>query len=109
MLIGDNEIFTDQFIRDGAYRGQRPAHEELLLKAIEGFALSEDLLHIRSKMIQIRILKETSPLAKIFWRIFTILLAPAVIIAFGVFRMVIRRDKRSAYRKLLEQAGGGVR
>jgi ABC-type uncharacterized transport system involved in gliding motility auxiliary subunit len=109
MFIGDSEIFTDQFIPDAGYRGQKPAHEDLLLKAIEGFALSEDLLHIRSKMIQIRFLKETSPLAKIFWRIFTILLAPAVIIAFGVFRMVIRRDKRSAYRKLLEQAGGGVR
>jgi len=60
-------------------------------------------------MIQVRYLKETSPLAKIFWRLFTILLAPAIIIAFGVFRMIIRRDKRSAYKKLLEQAGGGAR
>lgn len=109
MFIGDSEIFTDQFVPDASYRGQKPAHEDLLLKAVEGFALSEDLLHIRSKMIQVRYLKETSPLAKIFWRLFTILLAPAIIIAFGVFRMIIRRDKRLAYKKLLEQAGGGAR
>lgn len=108
MLIGDSEIFSDQFIPDASYTGQRPAHEELLLKAIEGFALSEDLLHIRSKMIQTRYLKETSPLAKVMWRIFIILLAPAIIIAFGVFRMIVRRDKRAAYKKLLEQAAGGA-
>jgi len=109
MFIGNSEVFTDQFIPEAGYRGQKPSHEDLLLKAIEGFALSEDLLHIRSKIIQIRFLKETSPLAKILWRVFTILLAPAVIIAFGVFRMIVRRDKRSAYRKILEQASGGVR
>jgi hypothetical protein len=42
------------------------------------------------------------------WRIFIILLAPAVIIAFGVFRMIVRRDKRAAYKRLLDQAAGGV-
>jgi hypothetical protein len=109
MFIGNNEIFSDQFIPEAGYRGQKPSHEDLLLKAIEGFALSEDLLHIRSKIIQVRFLKETSPFSKILWRIFTILLAPAIIIAFGVFRMIVRRDRRLAYRRLLEQAAGGVR
>ncbi len=108
MLIGNSEIFSDQFVPDSRYQGQRPSHEELILKAIEGFALSEDLLHIRSKSIQVRFLKETSPLAKLFWRIFTILAAPLIIVAFGVFRMIMRRDRRLAYRRLLEQAGGGI-
>ena len=106
MLIGDSEIYTDQFIPAASFRGQKPSHQELLMKAIEGFALSEDLLHIKSKMIQIRFLEETSPFAKIMWRIFMILLAPAIILGFGVFRMIMRRDKRLAYKRLLEQAGG---
>jgi ABC-2 type transport system permease protein len=109
LLIGNNEIFTDQFIPDASYRGQKPSHEDLLLKAVEGFALSEDLLHIRSKIIPVRYLEETSPLAKVLWRAFIILLAPAIIIAFGVFRMLARRERRAAYRRLLEQAHGGVR
>ena len=106
MVIGTSEIFSDQFIPEARYRGQWPPHEDLLLKAVEGFTLSEDLLHIRSKSVQARFLKETSPLAKNLWRLFTILLVPAIIIAYGVVRMLMRRDRRQAYRRLLEQAGG---
>ncbi len=109
MFIGSSEIFTDQFIPESRYRGQWPSHEDLLLKAVEGFTLSEDLLHIRSKSIQIRFLGETSPLAKNLWRLFTILLMPVLIITYGVVRMLMRRDRRNAYRKLLEQVGGGAR
>lgn len=110
MFIGSGEIFTDQFIPESRYaRSQWPSHEDFLLKAVEGFTLSEDLLHIRSKAIQARFLKETSPLAKNLWRLFTILLAPAIIIAYGVVRMLVRRDRRLAYRHLLEQAAGGSR
>lgn len=109
MFIGSSEIFTDQFIPESRYRGQWPSHEDLLLKAVEGFTLSEDLLHIRSKSIQIRFLGETSPLAKNLWRLFTILLMPVLIITYGIVRMLMRRDRRIAYRKLLEQASGGAR
>jgi ABC-type uncharacterized transport system involved in gliding motility auxiliary subunit len=107
MIIGSSEIFTDQFIREGIYR--IPSHQDLLLKAVEGFTLSEDLLHIRSKSIQVRFLNETSPLAKNLWRLFTILLIPIAIIAYGVIRMLMRRDRRMSYRRLLEQAEGGAR
>jgi len=109
IFIGASEIFTDQFIPDGKYRGQWPPHEDLILKAVEGLTLSEDLLHIRSKSIQVRFLEETSPLAKNLWRLFTILLVPAAIIAYGVVRMLMRRDRRMAYRRLLDQAAGGAR
>ena len=109
LIIGSSEIFSDQFIPDSRYRGQWPSHEDLLLKAVEGFTLSEDLLHIRSKSIQIRFLGETSPLAKNLWRLFTILLVPGIFIAYGVIRMLMRRDRRQAYRRLLEQAAGGTR
>lgn len=109
MLMGCSEIFTDQFIPNAQYQGQRPAHEDLILKAVEGLTLSEDLLQISSKSVQMRFLKETTPLSKVIWRIFTILLAPAIIIAFGVVRMIMRRDRRQAYRRLLDQASiGGV-
>jgi ABC-2 type transport system permease protein len=107
MLIGSSEIFSDQFMPEGRMQMQRPPHADLLLKAIEGFTLSEDLLHIRSKAIQMRFLDETSPLSKVFWRIFTILLAPAIIVAYGIIRMIMRRDRRRSYRRLLEQAAGG--
>jgi len=109
MIIGSSEIFTDQFIPESRYRGQWPSHEDLLLKAVEGFTLSEDLLHIRSKSIQVRFLDETSPLAKSLWRLFTILLAPAIIITYGIIRMLMRRDRRQEYRRLIEQASGGAR
>jgi hypothetical protein len=46
-------------------------------------------------------------MAKILWELFTILLAPAAIIAFGIARMLMRQDRRQAYRKMLEQVGGG--
>jgi len=108
ILIGSNEIFTDQFVPDSKYRGQWPSHEDFLLKAVEGLTLSEDLLHIRSKSIQVRFLDETSPLAKNLWRLFTILLVPGIIIAYGVIRMLMRRDRRNAYKRLLEQAAGGA-
>lgn len=107
LLLGSSEIFSDQFMPDARMQMQRPPHADLLLKAIEGFTLSEDLLHIRSKAIQMRFLEETSPLSKVFWRIFTILLAPAIIVAYGIVRMVMRRDRRRSYKRLLEQAAGG--
>jgi hypothetical protein len=107
LIIGGSEIFTDQFMPDAGYMGQRPPHQDLILKALEGFALSEDLLHIRSKIIQSRFLQETSAFAKIMWRLFTILLAPAIVIGYGVFRAMARRDRRKAYRRLLDQATGG--
>jgi ABC-type transport system involved in multi-copper enzyme maturation permease subunit/ABC-type uncharacterized transport system involved in gliding motility auxiliary subunit len=105
LVIGCSEIFADQFIPGAEYRMNRPSHEELLLKAVEGLTLSEDLLHISSKAIQVRYLKETSPLAKIMWRTFTILLMPAAIIAFGVVRMFMRQERRQTYRRMLDQAG----
>lgn len=108
LIIGCSEIFADQFVSSGEYQMGRPPHEELLLKAVEGLTLSEDLLNISSKAVQVRYLKETSPLAKILWRSFTILLAPAIIIAFGVVRMFMRQERRQAYRRLLEQTGGGM-
>jgi ABC-type uncharacterized transport system involved in gliding motility auxiliary subunit len=108
MFIGSSEIFTDQFIPEARFQRQRPSHANLIFKAVEGFTLSEDLLHIRSKAIQMRFLEETSALAKILWRVFTILMVPIVIIAYGVVRMVLRRDRRRAYRRLLEQTGGGM-
>jgi ABC-2 type transport system permease protein len=108
LLVGCSDIFADQFIPGQGYQGQRPAHEDLLLKAVEGLTLSEDLLQISSKSVQMRFLKETSPIAKVFWQIFTILLAPAGIIAFGVIRMLMRKERRQIYRKMLEQVGGGA-
>jgi ABC-type transport system involved in multi-copper enzyme maturation permease subunit len=108
MVVGCTEIFGDQFIPAGEYSMGRPSHEELLLKAVEGLTLSEDLLHISSKAVQMRYLKETSPLSKILWRSFTILLTPAVIIAFGVSRMLMRQKRRQLYRNMLIQAGGGA-
>jgi ABC-2 type transport system permease protein len=107
LLVGASEIFSDQFIPGGDYQGQRPPHEDLLLKAVEGLTLSEDLLQISSKSVQVRFLKETSPLGKVFWRIFTILLAPAIIITIGIARMLMRQKRRQLYRAMLEQSGGG--
>ncbi len=107
LLIGASEIFSDQFIPGGDYQGQKPSHEDLLLKAVEGLTLSEDLLQISSKSVQVRFLKETSPIGKIFWRLFTILLAPAVIITLGITRMFMRQKRRQLYRAMLEQSGGG--
>jgi hypothetical protein len=108
LLVGASDIFGDQFIPGGGYQGQRPSHEELLLKAVEGLTLSEDLLQISSKIIPVRFLKETSALAKVLWRVFTILLSPAIIITFGIVRMLMRQERRQAYRRILEQAGGGI-
>jgi ABC-type transport system involved in multi-copper enzyme maturation permease subunit len=108
MVIGCSEIFSDQFVSSGDNQMGRMPHEELLLKAVEGMTLSEDLLNISSKAVQVRYLKETSPLAKILWRSFTILLAPAIIIAFGVVRMFMRQERRQTYRRMLEQTGVGV-
>lgn len=105
LVIGCSEIFADQFVSGGEYQMGRPSHEELMLKAVEGLTLSEDLLHISSKAVQVRYLKETSALAKILWRSFTILLAPAIIIGFGVIRMFMRQERRQTYRRMLEQTG----
>jgi ABC-type transport system involved in multi-copper enzyme maturation permease subunit len=108
LIVGCSEIFGDQFIPGAEYEMNRPSHEELLLQAVEGLTLSEDLLHISSKAVQVRYLNETSPLAKVLWRSFTILLSPAIIIAFGVVRMFMRQERRQTYRRMLEQTGSST-
>ena len=44
------------------------------------------------------------PKYKVFWRLFTVLVVPALIAAYGIFRAGLRRKEAARYRENLRRA-----
>jgi len=97
IMYGCSEMFSDQVL--GAV-----GNSLLLLNSVDGLALGDDLISIRTKMITQRFISEVSTTSKMFWKFFVAGLVPIILIIIGVSRMVIRRNRREAYIRLLEQS-----
>jgi ABC-type uncharacterized transport system involved in gliding motility auxiliary subunit len=96
ILFGCGEMFTDQVI--AAF-----GNAMLMLNSVDALLLGDDLINVRSKMVSERYIKETSAAAKMFWRFVVIILVPLALVAIGIMRYMMRRQRREMYQRLLEQ------
>jgi ABC-type uncharacterized transport system involved in gliding motility auxiliary subunit len=97
ILLGCGEMFTDQVM--GAFDNSM-----LMLNSVDAMLLGDDLINVRSKMVSERHIKETSATAKMLWKFVVIILIPLVLVAIGIMRYMMRRQRRETYQRLLEQA-----
>ncbi|RKX17839.1 MAG: hypothetical protein DRP26_06285 [Candidatus Zixiibacteriota bacterium] len=97
ILFGCGEMFSDQIV--GAV-----GNALLMLNSVDALVLGNDLINVRTKMITTRFIDETTAAAKMFWRFFVIILVPLILIVIGIVRYMMRRQRREAYHRLLEQS-----
>lgn len=97
ILYGCGEMFSDQIV--GAV-----GNALLMLNSVDALVLGGDLINVRTKMMTMRFIDETTVAAKMFWRFLVIILVPLILIAIGIVRYLMRRQRREAYHRLLEQS-----
>ena len=97
VFYGCGEMFSDQIV--GA-----SGNALLLLNSVDALLLGDDLINVRSKMMTERFIKETSAATKMLWRFVVVILIPLALIAMGIARYMMRRQRRETYQRLLEQA-----
>lgn len=97
ILYGCGEMFSDQIV--GAV-----GNSLLMLNSADALVLGEDLINVRSKMMTMRFIDTTSTATKMFWRFFVIVLVPLMLVAVGIVRYIMRRQRREAYQRLLGQS-----
>jgi len=90
-------MFSDQIV--GAV-----GNSLLMLNSVDALVLGDDLISVRSKMMTQRFIKDVSPAASMLWRFVVIVLVPLVLVAIGIARYILRRQRRETYQRLLEQA-----
>ena len=98
ILIGCGEMFSDQLI--SAF-----GNGLLVLNSVDAMLLGDDLINVRAKQFTQRYIGETSAAAKVFWRFFVTILIPAVLIILGIARYIMRKNRREAYQKMINQVG----
>jgi len=72
-----------------------------MVNAIDSFTLGNDLISIRSKTQPSRSIREVSAGQKIFYRFFTTVLAPLILVIIGATRLIIRRRRRDQYLRMM--------
>lgn len=96
LVVGCAKMFDDTLI--GAMQNGL-----LLMNAVDYLAGSQALLSIRAKSLTDRFIKPVDARTKVFWRLFTVLLVPAAIAAYGIFRAGLRRKEAARYRESLRR------
>lgn len=96
LLVGCAKMFDDSLL--GAMQNGL-----LLMNGVDYLAGSQALLSIRAKSLTNRVIKPVDAQAKLFWRLFTVLLVPAAIAAYGIFRAGLRRKEAARYRDNLRR------
>lgn len=102
LLVGCAKMFDDSLIA-------AMQNGLLLLNAVDYLAGSQALLSIRAKTMTERVIKPVDAQAKLFWRLFTVLLVPVGIAGYGVFRAGLRRKEAARYRESLRRAAADAR
>jgi ABC-2 type transport system permease protein len=92
ILVGAATPFQKHLLRGGG-------HLNFFLNAVDALTLGEELVTIRSKQPVDRSVGRVSAAAKIGWRVFVMVLAPALVAAAGGFRMILRRRAKQQYMK----------
>lgn len=102
LLVGCAKMFDDSLL--GAMQNGL-----LLMNGVDYLAGSQALLSIRAKSLTNRVIKPVDAQAKLFWRLFTVLLVPAAIAAYGIFRAGLRRKEAARYRDNLRRPAADPR
>lgn len=69
------------------------SHKALLLNSVDALTLGDDLIHIRSKNIVARRIRETSSFTKVASKAFVVWFPPVVFIAIGIYLTIRRKVK----------------
>lgn len=102
LLVGCAKMFDDNVL--GAMQNGL-----LLMNGVDYLAGSQALLSIRAKALTERVIKPIDAQAKMFWRLFTVLVVPVLIAAFGIIRGGMRRKEAARYRESLRRADAEAR
>ena len=97
ILMGCASWFQKNLLRNGG-------HLNLFLNSVDALTLGDELVTIRSKQPIDRSLPRISAAAKVGWRLFVSLFIPALIAAIGTFRVILRRQSKQNYLKVLSLA-----
>lgn len=95
LLVGAVTPFQEQLLQMGG-------HLPFLLNAVDALTLQEDLTQVRAKQTVDRSIERVSSAMKAWWRFFTSLLVPLVIVCLGWVRMLIRRRVKIQYLRLVK-------
>jgi len=94
LLTGCAEMFSNNLI--SAY-----GNGLLFINTVDALTLGEDLINIRTKFQTSRLIKRTSPGAKILYRFLVVVLVPLILAVVGIVWYIYRRRRREAYQRLL--------
>jgi ABC-type uncharacterized transport system involved in gliding motility auxiliary subunit len=100
LVVGCARMFDDNLI--GAMQNGL-----LMMNGVDYLAGSQALLSIRAKALTSRVIKPVDAQAKMFWRLFTVLLVPAVRAGYGIPRRGMRRKQAARYRDSLRRDAAG--
>jgi gliding-associated putative ABC transporter substrate-binding component GldG len=87
VVVSDSDFISDRHIH------QFPTNMLFFLNIVDWLTLGDDLINIRSRGITDRPLKELSEREKGLYKTINIIGIPAIVVGFGLSRMVIRRRK----------------
>ena len=97
ILVGCGEMFSDQLAGAGG-------NALLMLNSVDALVLGDDLINVRTKLMTRRFISDTSATTKMFWKFVIIILIPLILVAIGIIRFMMRRQRRETYQRLLEQS-----
>ncbi len=95
VLIGCAKMFDDMVLQSGQHNAL------FLMNIVDSLVHGDDLISIRSKVMTQRSLKMVGDSHKLFYRMFVVILVPVLLIAYGVFRVGVRRKEAAIYRESL--------
>ncbi|OGW84118.1 MAG: hypothetical protein A3C47_06970 [Omnitrophica bacterium RIFCSPHIGHO2_02_FULL_51_18] len=98
IMVGCSSAFGDDVI-------QNPGNLNLFANIIDGFALGEDLVQIRSKAGVIRDIRKVSNAQKLWFKFFTVFLLPLLLTAWALISAFLRRREKELYQSAYAARG----
>jgi ABC-type uncharacterized transport system involved in gliding motility auxiliary subunit len=97
LLTGCGIMWQDNFIQSG---GNLP----FFVNCVDALTLGEELIHIRTKTKIDRVIPKISASRRLWYRFFTLGLAPLCIAFFGISRLWLRRRTKESYLREVARA-----
>ena len=98
VVIGCADMFTNQAVA-------LLNNASFLLNTVDSLTLGDDLIAIRSKNQAARLLPKISPGENLFYRFFTTILTPLLLVIICTTRLMLRRRGRERYLKMVSEKG----
>lgn len=97
LVIACASMWQDSFLRSGG-------NMLFFINSVDALTLGEELIHIRTKTRIDRIIPKVSTGKRLWYRFFTMGLAPISLALFGVIRLWLRRRTKETYLKEVARA-----